>query len=237
MEEKKKSGVKGVTWNKKGQKWFVAYRGNYFGSFDCIEDAIKKRREIESEEPQRICVVCGKPIPLDRHSNATTCSEACVEEKDRLHRARNKPGDTIEKKRISGECEICGKKTGRGPNARFCLRCFKKRRSTQSMESHKKMKKIKNGEIPDPPRICVVCGREIPLSRNRAAKTCSDECSAAKNGWRTKSAKNHTQTINFMLQQDTAEKIRETARLRGISVSEYVRELIQRGIERIDETK
>ena len=58
-----------------------------------------------------------------------------------------------------------------------------------------------------------------------------------KNGWRLKSDKNHTQTINFMLQQDAVEKIRETARVMGISVSEYVRELIQRGIERAEENK
>ena len=36
-----KTGVKGVSWNKKDKKWFVTYRGNYFGSFERIEDAIK----------------------------------------------------------------------------------------------------------------------------------------------------------------------------------------------------
>lgn len=159
------------------------------------------------------------------------------QKKNRRRRAGHQPNEPIEMERTSGECEMCGKKTGRGPKARFCLRCFKKRRSMQTMESHKKMKKIKNGEIPDPPRICVVCGNEIPPSRNRAAKTCSNECSASKNGWRLKSAKNHTQTINFMLQQDAIEKIREAAHTRGISVSEYVRELIQRGIERAEENK
>lgn len=232
-----KTGVKGVSWNKKDKKWFVTYRGNYFGSFERIEDAIKLRKKIESEGQQRFCVVCGKSIPPDRHSNAKTCSEECAAEKNRRHRAGHQPNEPIEMERTNGECEMCGKKTGRGPKARFCLRCFKKRRSMQTMESYKKMKKIKNGEIPDPPRICVVCGNEIPPSRNRAAKTCSDECSAAKNGWRLKSDKNHTQTINFMLQQDAVEKIRETARVMGISVSEYVRELIQRGIERAEENK
>ena len=89
MEETKKSGVKGVSWNKKTQKWIVKLSNKYFGSFANLEDAIQKRREIETTQKTatRFCVVCGKPIPPDRHKNATTCSEACVKEKSRRYMA------------------------------------------------------------------------------------------------------------------------------------------------------
>ena len=88
MEEIKKSGVKGVTWNKKTKKWIVKLSYRYIGSFDSLETAIQKRREIETTKmTTRFCVVCGKPIPPDRHKNATTCSDACVREKSRRYMA------------------------------------------------------------------------------------------------------------------------------------------------------
>lgn len=109
MEETKKSGVKGVSWNKKTQKWIVKLSNKYFGSFNSLEDAIQKRREIENQKRNdycsneckkigkeqyhkeryqstrpkpRICVICGQPIPADKNPRAIVCSDAC----GRIHR-------------------------------------------------------------------------------------------------------------------------------------------------------
>lgn len=145
MEETKKSGVKGVSWNKKTQKWIVMRRNKYFGSFDHVEDAIKRRREIELMEPQRFCVVCGKPIPPDRHKNATTCSDACVKEKSRRYmKAKYEEYKQDPNKRRNGNC---------------------------------------------------------------------------------------MHAVSVFIPKDTLEELKETAHKRGITASEYIRELLQQGIE------
>ena len=145
MEETKKSGVKGVSWNKKTKKWIVMRRNKYFGSFDHVEDAIKRRREIESMDSQRFCVICGKPIPPDRHKNATTCSDACVKEKSRRYM------------------------------------------------------KAKYEEY-----------KQDPNKR--------------RNG-------NRMHAFSVFIPKDTLEELKETAHKRGITASEYIRELLQQGIE------
>lgn len=260
MEEKKKSGVKGVTWNEKGQKWIVMRRKKYFGSFDHVEDAIKRRREIELMEPQRFCVICGRPIPPDRHPNATTCSDECVREKDRRYRATkyadykmNKPAPKTSTVKALKKCEMCGESIPRESKARFCPHCSRERRSVQVMESARKMKLIKRGEIQDPPRICVVCGNEIAENRSRRAKTCSDECSEMLNKQRSrenyeikhpekkgrgrKPSNKHMQSLTITVPPEMLRDVRNVAKAQDISVSEYVRGLIQRHIDNQDEPK
>lgn len=251
MEEKQKSGVKGVTWNENDQKWIVMRRNKYFGSFDHVEDAIKKRREIELMDPQRFCVICGKPIPPDRHPNATTCSDECVREKDRRYMATkhadykmNKPAPKTPTVKAPKKCEMCGESIPGESKARFCPRCSRERRSVQVMESARKMKLIKRGEIPDPPRICIVCGNEIAENRSRRAKTCSDECSEMLNKQRSrenyeikhpekkgrgrKPSNKHMQTLTITVPPEMLRDVRNAAKAQDISVSEYVRGLIQR---------
>lgn len=146
MEETKKSGVKGVSWNKKTQKWIVKLANKYFGSFDNLDDAIKKRKEVETPKTTtRFCVVCGKPIPPDRHKNATTCSDACVKEKSRRYM------------------------------------------------------KAKYEEY-----------KQDPNKR--------------RNG-------NRMHAFSVFIPKDTLEELKETAHKRGITTSEYIRELLQQGIE------
>ena len=260
MEEKKKSGVKGVTWNEKDQKWIVMRRNKYFGSFDHVEDAIKKRREIELMEPQRFCVICGRPIPPDRHPNAITCSDECVREKDRRYMATkyadykmNKPAQKPSTVKALKKCEMCGESIPRESKARFCPHCSRERRSVQVMESARKMKLIKRGEIPDQPRICVVCGNEIAENRSRRAKTCSDECSEMLNKQRSrenyeikhpekkrrgrKPSNKHMQTLTITVPPEMLRDVRNVAKAQDISVSEYVRGLIQRHIDNQDKPK
>lgn len=255
MEETKKSGVKGVSWNKKTQKWIVKLANKYFGSFGNLDDAIKKRKEVETQKtPDRFCVVCGKPIPPDRHPNATTCSDECVREKDRRYMATmNKPASKTSTVKALKKCEMCGESIPGESKARFCPRCSRERRSVQVMESARKMKLIKRGEIQDPPRICVVCGNEIAENRSRRAKTCSDECSEMLNKQRSrenyeikhpekkgrgrKPSNKHMQTLTITVPPEMLRDVRNTAKAQGISVSEYVRGLIQKRIDNQDEPK
>lgn len=170
MEENKKSGVKGVSWNKNTQKWIVKLANKYFGSFDNLDDAIKKRKEVEIQEtPARFCVVCGKPIPPDRHKNAKTCSDECVRGKNRRYRVNDAScEDSVWK------CEMCGEDLPANTKAHYCPRCQKKRRSEIVYSSYKKMEKIKRGEAP--PKTCIICGNPIPDTRGHMAKTCSESC-------------------------------------------------------------
>ena len=45
-----KSGVVGVTWNRKNGKWSVAYKGKYIGVYGTIEEAVKARKNAEAQE-------------------------------------------------------------------------------------------------------------------------------------------------------------------------------------------
>lgn len=53
ISSKNKSGVKGVSWNKKSQKWQVHVQRQYLGMFEDLEDArlvaMKKRTELHGE--------------------------------------------------------------------------------------------------------------------------------------------------------------------------------------------
>ena len=150
-EEDKKSSVKGVSWDKKNRKWIVKLANKYFGSFENLDDAVKRRREVETQKtPVRFCVVCEKPIPPDRHRNATTCSEACAKEKSRRYMA---------------------------------LRHDSKKGSSQ------------------------------------------------------KRSGNRMHALTVFVPQNVFEELKTTAQEREISVGEYVRELIQQGIENEEENK
>lgn len=150
------------------------------------------------------------------------------------------------------KCETCGESIPGESKARFCQRCLRKRHSAQVIESSEKMEKIKKGEILDPPRTCVICGNEILRTRNRQAKTCSDTCSQKLNKQRMrenyikkhpvkrppgrKPTGNNMQPLNVAVPQDVLKKIKTTAREKEITVSEYVRKLIQQGVEKEKKT-
>lgn len=53
----------------------------------CVERYRKRRKE---EAGERICEVCGKPIPSERNLQSKTCSEECSEELHRINKNRRR---------------------------------------------------------------------------------------------------------------------------------------------------
>lgn len=80
-------------------KSFVGRRWNaVYCSAECqikrgSKDYMKKYREQRREKLKamdRVCVVCGKPIPEGRNLKAKTCSEECSEELHRINKNRRR---------------------------------------------------------------------------------------------------------------------------------------------------
>lgn len=49
LQQNNKSGVTGVRWNKKSQKWIAYIMYNHLGSFNSFEDAVKARKRAEEK--------------------------------------------------------------------------------------------------------------------------------------------------------------------------------------------
>ena len=113
-----KSGIHGITWNKKLGKWMVYCGKKYLGTYPDVEDAIAAKKSYEITKPQKLCKVCGKPIPRERNQRNNYCSEECKKiGKEQYHKERYKstrPGPRI--------CVICGQPipADKNPRAVVC---------------------------------------------------------------------------------------------------------------------
>lgn len=71
---------------------------------------MEKYRERHGENlrgVERICVVCGKPIPVDRYAKAKTCSYECSDELTRRNKNKRQNKKSAERKAKAMEAEVC----------------------------------------------------------------------------------------------------------------------------------
>lgn len=77
-----------------GRTFFGRARNMKFCSDECRKKSDnrkfgKKYRELRAERAKnRVCAICGKPIPESRALNAKTCSEECAERLARINKNR-----------------------------------------------------------------------------------------------------------------------------------------------------
>lgn len=141
-------------------KSFVGRRWNaVYCSAECqikrgSKDYMKKYREQRREKLKamdRVCVVCGKPIPEGRNLKAKTCCEDCSAElekqtkrqKDAQYREKKKTVKTYER-----TCPICGEEfIPAVHNQKYCSNeCYSYANNQRSKKNNMMKKEERNGK-------------------------------------------------------------------------------------------
>lgn len=121
---------------------------------------------------QRVCPICGAPIPSDAHPNQRLCSDACRREQHRRYvfnqRREQHPAATT--------CSVCGKplEPGRNGNARLCGDCAASANKRYARAHLDRVRALRA------PRVCPYCGSQFAPTQRRH-KYCSEACAAAAN--------------------------------------------------------
>ena len=201
MAETPKSGVRGITWNKGTGKWMVYCGKKYLGVYSDVDDAIAAKKNYEITQPQKLCKVCGKPIPREWNQRNDYCSNECKKiGKEQYHKERYQ--------------------------------------STRPK-----------------PRTCVICGQPIPADQNPRAIVCSDACGRIHRQQYQRSyyeqhrhvpvekrkaspiAGDPTVSIFFSAPASMRDWLLDSANANKESLSKFMRELIQREIDKKEGTE
>lgn len=137
MQDKPKSGVPGITWSVDCKKW-LAYSGStYLGLYQQLEDAVAAKKGYDAIRPQKLCAVCGKPIPRELRRQNKYCSVECREAGQHEYQKRRYAATRPEQR----TCTFCGKPIPADENPRviFCSdECRKAKRSLNNKKYYLK---------------------------------------------------------------------------------------------------
>jgi predicted nucleic acid-binding Zn ribbon protein len=104
----------------------------------------------------RLCLVCGEPIPPGKKATARYCSKKC-NDRSRLKPKRKKA------------CAVCGAKFYGRKSAKFCSQ------SCRSIVMSERHRRRKGKPLDKQERECDVCGRPFVTTRWHQLR-CSPEC-------------------------------------------------------------
>lgn len=171
-EDTPKSGVGGITWNKRNKKWMVYCGNKYIGLFKALDDAVAAKKDYEVTHPKKRCKVCGKLIPRAWNQQNDFCSDECKKIwksqylKDRFEATR--PGQRF--------CVICGKPIPIDKNAHtiICSDECKKVRQHQYYERSRNVPPSKKRKSPDAGDPIITFSFALPVTmRDWLQKTAS----------------------------------------------------------------
>jgi endogenous inhibitor of DNA gyrase (YacG/DUF329 family) len=113
----------------------------------------------------RICPVCGGLLPASRGLRAIYCSPKCAKVAGQR--------DSVTSPLVLRTCMVCGTELSRTRHSRAVMYCSRRCAGRANQRRHKGV------AIADPSpgdRVCPVCGKGLPASRNLGAVYCSAHC-------------------------------------------------------------